>query len=195
MTRVFDKDGNQIPVTLVKVLKNTVSDVSGDEGSKIVEISSGDKKRLNKPEKGRYESLNIKPEKVLHIKTDKDYKVKDQIGADIFAENESIFVTGISKGKGFSGTVKRHNFRLGPKTHGSNNYRQPGSIGSMYPQRVVKGRRMSGHLGYKKTTAKQKIFKIEDNIIYIIGAVPGPTKNKVVVWSNIAKQNNENESL
>lgn len=127
MTRIFDKDGTQIPVTLVKLENNVV-----------------------------------------------------------FKENEKVSVTGTSKGKGFAGTVKRHHFHLGPKTHGSHNYRQPGSIGATYPERVIKGRRMAGHLGHKRTTIKNLIIlKIdqENREILLKGAVPGPRNADILIWS------------
>lgn len=103
-----------------------------------------------------------------------------------FQEGEKVNITGISKGKGFAGTVKRHHFRTGPKTHGSDSYRRPGSIGSTFPQRVVKGRRMAGHLGAKRTTVQNlEVAKIDPpkKLILLRGAVPGPNKSKVMIWS------------
>jgi large subunit ribosomal protein L3 len=107
---------------------------------------------------------------------------------EIFKEKEKVRITSISKGKGFAGTVKRHKFNTGPRTHGSNNYRQPGSIGSTFPQRVVKGRRMAGHKGARKTTLKAaEIFKIDaaNHLIYLKGPVPGPINSQILVWSQI----------
>jgi len=112
--------------------------------------------------------------------------VKPEKSADQFKEGEVVNVTGISKGKGFSGTVKRHHFHLGPKTHGSDNYRRPGSIGATYPERVIKGRRMAGRLGGKKTTLKNlKIIKIDqkNQEMLLGGAIPGPRKAQVLIWS------------
>ena len=111
-----------------------------------------------------------------------------EVGSDLseFNEKEKVNVTGISKGKGFAGTVKRHHFHTGPKTHGSNNYRLPGSIGDTNPQRVVKGRRMGGHLGAKKSTAQNlEIIKIEpeNKRIFLKGAVVGPRNSTVSIWS------------
>lgn len=187
MTRIFDAEGREIPVTLVEAKPNTITRVSGGEKENRIQIAAGQKKRLNKAETGQFSSLNLKPVKLFEIKTGKSFSVGDQIKVDEFKEGEKIEVTATSKGKGFAGTVKRHNFKLGPKTHGSNNYRQPGSIGSMYPQRVIKGRRMAGHLGAKQVTSKNlKIFKIEPekSLIYICGAIPGPTNSWVKIWSN-----------
>lgn len=186
MTRIFDKKGFQIPVTLVKILDNIVTQVLESKDGKKIQISAGNKKRLNKPEKGQFESFNIKPLKSYQIKSQQEFKVKDKIGIEIFQEGEKVNVTSTSRGKGFTGTVKRHGFHLGPKTHGSDNYRQPGSIGSMFPQRVIKGKKMPGHMGAKKTTIKNlKIIRIEpqNNLIYLKGALPGIAGSGVLVWS------------
>src|SRR3990167_1131155 len=113
-----------------------------------------------------------------------EFAAKENI--ENFKEKEKLVVTGISKGKGFAGTVKRHHFHTGPRTHGSNNYRQPGSIGDTGPQRVVKGRRMAGHLGAKKTTVRNlEIYKIEaaKKLVFIKGGIPGPRNAKVLIWS------------
>lgn len=134
MTRIFDKTGKQIPVTLVK-LENS-----------------------------------------------------DKLSTSQLKEGEVINVTGTSKGKGFAGTVKRHHFHLGPKTHGSDNYRRPGSIGATYPERVIKGHRMAGHLGHARTTVKNlKVIKVDPSKkeILISGAIPGPRNAGVLIWSNL----------
>ncbi len=184
MTRIFDADGREIPVTLIEAQPNTVTRAKENEDR--IQIAAGTKKRLNKPENGQFESLKIRPQKLYEVETAADFQVGDQIKVDVFKEGEKIQATATSKGKGFAGTVKRHNFKLGPKTHGSNNYRQPGSIGSMYPQRVIKGRRMAGHLGSERVTTKNlKIVKIEPekSLIFIRGAVPGAKNAWVKLWS------------
>lgn len=186
MTRIFDEQGQMIPITLIEVKANTVSYFKESEQGNQAQLAAGEKRRLNKSEKGQFEKLKIKPAKIFSVKTSKSYQVGDELGVDLFQEGELINVSGVSKGKGFAGTVKRHNFHLGPKTHGSNNYRQPGSIGSMYPQRVIKGRRMPGHLGAKNTTTKNlKVIKIdpEKSIIMVCGAVPGARNSWVKLWS------------
>lgn len=188
MTRIFDKAGAAVAVTLVEVKDNVVTDLKNQEkhGYKAVQIGAFSKKRLNKPEAGRFDKLNIKPNKVFEVISDKEYQIGDKITLEQFHEGENINVTGISKGKGFSGTVKRHGFHTGPKTHGSNNYRQPGSIGSTDAQRVFKGKRMAGHQGAVKITVKKlPIVKIdlEKKIMILSGAVPGANNSPVMMWS------------
>jgi large subunit ribosomal protein L3 len=106
------------------------------------------------------------------------------IGADTFSVGDVVHVTGTSKGKGFAGGIKRWNFHRGRKTHGGRSYRRPGSIGSMYPQKIFKGKRMSGHLGNEQVTVrnlKVALIDTELNIIGVVGAVPGPRKSIVIV--------------
>jgi len=187
MTRIFDEAGREIPITLIEAKPNTIVRVRTDAEVKRMQIAAGQKKRLNKAERGQFERLKLKPEKVFEIASSADHQLGEQIKVDWFREGEKINVSAVSKGKGFAGTVKRHGFKLGPKTHGSNNYRQPGSIGSMFPQRVVKGRRMAGHLGSQMVTVKNlKIVKIEPekSLIMVGGAVPGSRNSWVKLWSN-----------
>lgn len=188
ITRIFDKDGRQVPVTVVKVEKNVVTQVKTQEndGYKAVQVGSGNKRHINKAEEGHSLKAKIKPRILYEIKSQKEFKVGDEISLDDFNEKEKVSVTGISKGKGFAGTVKRHNFNTGPKTHGSNNYRQPGSIGDTGPQRVVKGKRMAGHMGARKVTTKNvQIYRIEKDSgrIYLKGPVPGPLNSGIIIWS------------
>jgi len=189
MTRIFDETGRQVPVTLIKVDPNTVIQIkdSKKDGYKAVQLGAGTQRRLTKPLLGHVAKANVKPKILFEIKTNKDYKVGDKVTLENFQEKEKVNVSGISLGKGFAGTVKRHGFKTGPKTHGSNNYRQPGSIGATGPQRVVKGRRMAGHLGAKKATVKNlEIFKIdkESGLIFLCGAVPGKRESEIFIWSN-----------
>jgi len=188
MTRIFDKQGQEIPVTLIEVKENVVTGIktANKEGFSAIQLAAGEKKRLNKPEKGQFDRMKIKPAKVFEVKSEQKYQIGDRLKPDIFHEGEKINISGVSKGKGFAGTVKRHHFHLGPKTHGSNNYRQPGSIGSAFPQRVIKGRRMAGHLGAKNVTTKNlEVVKIipEKSLIFLRGAVPGPRHTWVKLWS------------
>lgn len=187
MTRIFDEDGKQVPVTLVMLEDNIVTQIKTPEkdGYPAIQVAVGTRRRLNRPQKGHLGKLEIKPAKLYEIKTNNEYKVGDQISSEIFKPGEKVCVTSISKGKGFAGTVKRHKFHLGPKTHGSHNYRQPGSIGSMFPQRVVKGRRMAGRLGAIKTTIKNiAVVKVdpEKKLVYLKGALPGPKNTSVLLW-------------
>lgn len=190
MTRIFDEEGMEIPVTLMRIERNIVTQLKNKvkDGYVAIQVGAGAKKRLNKAEAGHLKKIKpaISPRVLYEIKTDKEYKPGAEITLDQFKEEEKVNVTGVSKGKGFSGTVKRHNFHLGPKTHGSHNYRQPGSIGATYPQRVIKGKRMAGHLGSQKTTTKNiKIVKIDQGKkeILLRGAVPGPRNSLILIWS------------
>ena len=111
-----------------------------------------------------------------------------EIKADIFKPGDVVNIIGTSKGKGFAGVIKRHSFHRGPETHGSNHHRKPGSIGSMFPQKVIKGKKMPGHMGYEKTTIKKtKILKIDpqNNIIAVKGSVPGPAKSLLKVKESV----------
>lgn len=188
-TRIFDEAGHQVPVTLVEIGPNIVTQIKTKEkdGYQAIQVAAGSRKRLNKPILGHLKKLELKPESFFEIKSEKDFQIGDKVILDDFSEKELVNVTAISKGKGFAGTVKRHNFHTGPKTHGSNNYRQPGSIGDTGPQRVVKGRRMGGHLGAKRTTVKNlEIVKLDKvrGLMFIKGGIPGPKKTPVLIWSN-----------
>lgn len=109
-----------------------------------------------------------------------------EISKTVFVQDDIVSVTATSKGKGFAGTVKRHHFHLGPKTHGSDNYRRPGSIGDTGPQRVVKGKKMAGHLGHRQTTIKNRkiiLSNADKGELLIAGPIPGPNKGLVKIWS------------
>lgn len=182
MTRIFLKDGRQIPVTLVKLENNVITQIKtqGKDGYRAVQVGAGQKRKSHKAQKkSDFEVL-------YEVKTSRDYSLGQVLNIDQFKEDEKVNVSSVSKGKGFSGTVKRHNFSLGPKTHGSHNWRRPGSIGATYPERVVKGRRMAGRLGGQRTTVKNlKIAKIDQNHqeIMLRGAIPGPKNSPVLIWS------------
>ncbi|MEI6040341.1 MAG: 50S ribosomal protein L3 [Candidatus Berkelbacteria bacterium] len=187
MTRIFDEKGTVIPVTLILAEPNIVTQVKTQEtdGYTATQIAMPQDKKLNKPQTGHLAKVEVKS-RVLREFDLSDVTVGDKVDLSQFEVGQKVTVSATSKGKGFAGTVKRHNFHCGPKTHGSNNYRQPGSIGSAYPQRVVKGIRMAGHMGFDKVTVKNLIVAQIDsinNIIYIRGAVPGPRKSFVSIWS------------
>lgn len=192
MTRLFDENGKFIPVTLVEVTENTVTQVKKVEkdGYQALQFGYGMRRRVNKALSGHLKVAKVKSAKLYENKTDEVKAVGDKINLDILSEGEQVNVTAVSKGKGFQGTVKRHNFHTGPKTHGSNNYRQPGSIGAQQPQRVVKGRKMGGHMGARQVTTKNlAIFKIDkvNNRLYLKGAVPGPNRSGVKIWTDKEK--------
>ena len=187
MTRIFDEKGTVIPVTLISAEPNIVTQVKTEakDGYEAVQIALPQEKKLKKPQAGHLAKSGAKS-RVLHEFALPKVAIGDKVDLGQFQVGQKVIVSATSKGKGFAGTVKRHNFSTGPKTHGSNNYRQPGSIGSMYPQRVIKGRRMAGHLGYDKVTVKNLVvaqIDLENNVIYLRGAVPGPSKCFVSIRS------------
>jgi len=187
MTRIFDEKGNIVPVTLILAEDNVVTQIKTKEkdGYEKVQIAAFKNRKISKPLTGHLSKTNIKTRTLKEFSIEGELKTGDKIDLSQFQKGDKVTVSAISKGKGFAGTVKRHHFHLGPKTHGSNNYRQPGSIGSMYPQRVIKGRRMAGHLGYDKVTVKNlKVAEviIDKKALMLNGAVPGPAKSIVYIW-------------
>lgn len=190
MSRIFTEAGVVIPVTLIEAQPNVVSKVNTKEkdNTESVQVALPQTHKINKPQTGHLKKVNIKSRYLREFPL-ANKNVGDLVDVNQFEVGEKVAVSAISKGRGFAGTVKRHHFATGPKTHGSNNYRQPGSIGSQQPQRVVKGRRMAGHLGHDKvTTLNLEIVKIdtENHVLFVRGAVPGPTKSIVSVWSENA---------
>ena len=181
MTQVFQPDGTMVAVSVVQVTPNTVTRLrTGDrDGYTAVQLGAGERKKLTKPLAGQLKDLpRVKNIREFRLESVDDYSVGQQIAVgDIFAEGDLVHVTGVSKGQGFAGTVKRHNFSRGPKTHGSDNYRKPGSIGpGTTPGRVYKGLKMSGHMGHERVTIKKlRVIRVdaERNLILVKGSVPG----------------------
>jgi large subunit ribosomal protein L3 len=202
MTQVFDETGIAIPVTVIEVGPNYVTQVKTPEkdGYSAVQLGYGLTRKLNKPEKGHLKGLPVPGLRHLHEvpATGDDVEIGQAVGADIFQKGEKVDVTvgaveGTmgTKGKGFAGTVKRHGFAGGPKTHGqSDRHRAPGSIGaSSTPSRVFKGMRMSGHMGNRRATVMNVtvVDVIADrNLLLVRGGVPG-AKNGVVVVRRAVK--------
>lgn len=202
MTQIFSEDGTVTPVTVVKagpcVVVQTKS-AAGKDGYNAVQLGLVEDKpiklkNVSKPMRGHFEKTgnNIPPTRILkeiRLDSEADVSVGDQIKVDLFADGDKIEVVGKSKGKGFAGTIKRHNFHRGPESHGSMSVRAPGSIGqSAYPSRVIKGTRSSGHMGDERVTVKGLTVAkvdVENNIIMIRGAVPGPNGSLVVVKKSI----------
>jgi len=187
MTRIFNEAGKVIPVTLIWAEPNVATQIknSDQDGYIAAQIALPENKKVKKPQAGHLAKTEIKTRFLREFAID-GLKIGDKLDVSQFVKGQIVTVCGLSKGKGFAGTVKRHNFATGPKTHGSNNYRQPGSIGPTYPQRVIKGRHMAGHMGYDRTTVKNLTIAdvdLEKNILFIRGAVPGPSKGNVMVWS------------
>lgn len=187
MTRIFNEKGLVVPVTLISVQKNVVTQVKTPEndGYGAVQIAVDENKKTNKPLAGHLAKVKIKSRTLKEFALE-NLEIGQALDLSQFEVGEKIFAQSTSKGKGFAGTVKRHHFNTGPRTHGSDNYRRPGSIGATGPQRVIKGRRMAGHLGHETTTQKNiEIVNIdaENNILMLKGAIPGPNKSTVYLWS------------
>lgn len=194
MTQLYDAEGRLQSVTVLQAGPCVVTQVKtvANDGYAAAQLGFGDAKRMPKSKAGHLKASGANSKMLREVRiTESDdttgessVKIGDQIRADIFEIGERIAVTAISKGKGFAGTIKRHNFHRGPKTHGSHNYRAPGSIGAGYPQHVFKGIKMAGHMGHEQVTVKNlKIAHIDadSNVIAVVGAVPGPRKSIVMI--------------
>lgn len=190
MTQIISEDGRAVPVTLIQAGPVTVTQVKSVEtdGYNAVQVAYGEGKNLSKAVAGHVKPAQVSPKKIREFRIEElpaDMKVGDSIDVTQFALGDIVDATGVSKGKGFAGTVKRHNFNTSKKTHGGNgNVRKPGSIGSMYPQKVFKGKRMAGRMGHDRVTVKNLEVAYVDattNLIGLKGAVPGPRKGLVVI--------------
>ncbi len=194
MTSIFDENGKNIPVTVILAGPNYVTQVRTKEvdGYDAVQLGFDDKKEKNTPKalKGHFEKAGVSPKKrVVEFQDfEKEVKLGDEIAVgDVFAEGEFVDVSGISKGKGFQGVVRRHGFKgVGQATHGQHNrLRAPGSIGaSSDPSRVFKGMRMAGHMGSEKVTVQNlKIMKVipEKNLLIVKGSVPGHKNTYLII--------------
>ena len=196
MTQLFDANGNVVPVTVIEAgpcviaQKKTVENA----GYEAVQVGFGDLKasKVNKPMKGHFAKGDVAPKKVLREFRFEDMSamnVGDIIKADIFAEGDSVDVRGTSKGKGYAGVIKRRNFGRLKETHGTGPvHRHGGSLGSIDPARIFKGKKMAGHLGNERVTVQNlKVVKVdaEKNIIAVKGAIPGPKGGIVVLFDSV----------
>jgi len=181
MTQIFQPDGTMVSVSVVQISPNTVTRIRTDErdGYTAVQLGTGERRKVTKPLAGQLKDLpRVRYIREFRLDVVDDYTVGQELKVgEIFAEGELVDVTGISKGQGFAGTIKRHNFSRGPKTHGSDNYRRPGSIGpGTTPGRVYKGLKMGGHMGHERVTIKKvRVVRVdaERNLILLRGSVPG----------------------
>ena len=188
MTQIFQRDGTMVPVTVVAVEPNTVTALRTPErhGYRAVQLGTGTGRKLTKPRLGQLKDLpGVRDTREFRLDDGEDgYEVGQVLGVGLFADGDKVDVVGMSKGRGFAGTIKRHNFRRGPETHGSDNHRQPGSIGAgTYPGRVLRGTRMAGHMGAARITTKKLTVvraDAERNLLLIKGTVPG-TRNSLVM--------------
>ncbi|WPD14820.1 50S ribosomal protein L3 [Vibrio parahaemolyticus] len=193
MTRVFTEEGVSIPVTVVEVEANRVSQVKTLEtdGYAAIQVTAGSKKanRVNKAEAGHFAKAGVEAGRGLwefRLENGEEFEVGAELTVELFNETKKVDVTGTSKGKGFQGAVKRWNFRTQDMTHGNSlSHRAPGSIGQCQtPGRVFKGKKMAGHMGAERvTTQNLEIVRVdaERNLLLIKGAVPGATGGNVIV--------------
>jgi large subunit ribosomal protein L3 len=195
MTRVFDEEGRVIPVTVLEAGPCTVvaKKTQKKDGYKAIQVGFKQARQnsLNKPLGGHFSKAGVAPLKYvreLRVSDPEQYQVGQQIKADIFKAGEYVDVTGISKGKGFAGSIKRHGQSRGPMTHGSRYHRGPGSLGSIDPARVFKGQTLPGRMGGERVTAqKLRVVKIDagQNLLLVSGAVPGPRNGLLIVKNSV----------
>lgn len=190
MTSTIAEDGVVEAITLLSVDPNVITQLKTVEidGYTAAQIGTGTDKKMGKAQAGHFKAAKAQPKTVREIRIpeiDEDMKVGESFSADVFNVGDVVHVTGTSKGKGWAGTIKRHNFHRTRATHGSGAHeRRPGSIGSMYPQHVLKGTRMAGQMGAEQVTVrnlKVALVDMELNVIGISGAVPGPRKGIVMI--------------
>ena len=188
MTSTIAENGVVQAVTLLSVEPNIVTQLKTVEtdGYTSVQVGTGEAK-LGKSQAGHFKAAKTNPKIVREFRIpeiEEEMKVGDKISADIFNVGDVVNVVGTSKGKGWAGTIKRHNFHRGRKTHGGQSYRRPGSIGSMYPQHIMKGKKMAGQMGHEQVTVqnlKVALVDTELGVIGLAGAVPGPKKGIVII--------------
>jgi len=192
MTQVFQDDGTMIAVSVLVVEPNTVTRLRTTErdGYTAVQIGTDRSRKLSRPETGQFKEL---PKGAGLLATVREFRLADidayEVGQTLdvtmFAEGELVDITGVSKGKGFAGHIKRHHFKRGPKTHGSDHHRAPGSIGpGTTPGRVYKGMRMAGHMGDERTTIKKlRVVRAdaERNLLLVKGSLPGSRNSLIFV--------------
>ncbi len=208
MTRVFTEAGDSIPVTVIEVVPNRVSQIktADTDGYRALQITTGAKKssHVAKPLAGQFAKAGVEAGDVvrefrLNEEEMPEAKAGDQITVEIFQEGQKVDISGVSRGKGYAGVVKRHNFRTQDATHGNSlSHRAPGSIGQCQtPGRVFKGKKMAGHMGNVNRTAQnQVVVKVDAarNLLLIKGAVPGAPGGVVVVTPAIKSKNKNGEA-
>ncbi|WP_188456380.1 50S ribosomal protein L3 [Virgibacillus oceani] len=195
MTQLFSETGELVPVTVIQAEDNVVLQkrTLENDGYEAIQIGFADEKesRTNKAKKGHAEKANTTPKRyVREIRNANldEYEVGQAISVDVFQAGDKIDVTGTSKGKGFQGAIKRHNFQRGPMSHGSHYHRSPGSLGAVDPMRVFKGRKLPGQMGGKQITIQNlEVVNVdtERNLLLIKGNVPGAKKSYVKITSAI----------
>ena len=202
MTQVFTNDGTLIPVTVIKVEPNVVTQIKTVEkdGYEAVQLGYKDvrEKVSNKPKIGHTNKAGTSPKRFLReirgVQT-ADYTLGQVLDASVFQAGEMVDVSGVSKGKGFQGVIKRHNQSRGPMGHGSQYHRGVGSLGTLLPMHVLKGKKLPGHMGNELSTIQNlEVVKVdlEENVILIKGSVPGPKKSLVMIRTAVKKGDKTN---
>ena len=205
MTQVFGTNGKLVPVTVVEVEPNVISQIKTKEndGYDAIQLAAVSKKeaRSNKPEIGHLKKANATPKRFLRELRGVDvsaYSLGQEIKADIFEVGEVVDVTGTSKGKGTQGVIKRWNQSRGPMTHGSQYHRGVGSMGTLLPMRVLPGKKLPGHMGHVQVTIQNlEVISVdlENNVILIKGSVPGPKNSLVLVKTAVKTGDKTNEPV
>ncbi len=204
MTQVFTKSGKLIPVTVVEVEPNVVTQIKTmeNDGYEAIQLGFDTKKEKNstKANIGHAKKAETAPKrfyKEIRGVNISDYTLGQELTVDVFTEGEVVDVTGTTKGKGFQGVIKRHNQHRGPMGHGSHYHRGPGSMGTMRPMRVFKGKKLPGHMGRLTVTIQNlEIVSVdkENNVLLVKGNIPGANKSLVVIKTAVKNPNKVNES-
>ena len=204
MTQVFGTDGKLVPVTVIEIEPNVVTQIKtvSNDGYDAVQLGFDTvrEKVSNKAKIGHTKKAGSAPKRFLREIRGVDvssYTLGQEVGADLFEAGEMVDVTGISKGKGYQGVIKKNNQHRGPMTHGSKYHRGVGSLGTMRPMRVLPGKALPGHMGAEKVTIQNlEIIKVdmEDNCILVKGSIPGPKKGMVIIKSAV-KTDKKNDAF
>ncbi len=189
MTSAITENGALQAITLLTAEPNIVTQIKSTEkdGYNAVQLGTEKSKKLTKSQVGHTKNSKMQSKVLREFTIDElpeELSVGTELKADVFSVGDKVHAVGISKGKGFAGTIKRHNFHRGRKTHGGQSYRRPGSIGSMYPQHIFKGKKMAGRMGQDQVTVRNLTIALVDaekNVIGITGAIPGPRKGLVLI--------------
>ena len=191
MTSTLSEDGIVQAVTLLSASPCVVTQVKTADTDGYTAVQLGFEEagegKTPKPQQGHLKASGKMPRIMREFRVDEiteDLKVGTELTAEVFSVGDVVHVTGTSKGKGWAGTIRRHNFHRGRKTHGGRSYRRPGSIGSMYPQHILKGKKMAGQLGAEQVTVRNlrvALVDAEKGYIGVVGAVPGPKKGIVTI--------------
>jgi len=195
MTQMFQNDGTVLPVTILQAGPCVVTQVKSvdKDGYQAVQIGFGAAGKLSKPATGHQKASKQEHRHLREVRLDQSDTELPKVGSELdvqqFEAVKQVTVSAISKGKGFAGVIKRHGFHRGPETHGSDHHRKPGSIGGMFPQRVLKGQKLPGHLGHVRTTVKGLdvvAVDTKNHTLALRGSIPGPKNSIVEIVGNLS---------